>query len=529
MATIQIKNLAFTYEGAAEPVFCGLSFNMDSSWRLGLVGRNGRGKTTLLKLLAGQLTGSGQVVCPLPCEFFPFQVEGARPALEALIDALAPYTRWEREMAACLDLGTPAALQRFGEVELAYAAQEGYTIREALAREAAQMRVDPEALGRPFASFSPGEQARLKLAARFVRPGHFLLIDEPTNHLDQAGRQVVADYLGRKAGFLTASHDRSFLDQVCDHILALEKQGARLVAGNYSSYRENKRLQDDHERAQRDRILADVSRLRVSAGEKAAWSDRVEAGKTGGGPVDRGYIGARSAAMMKRAKAMEGRVQKQIEQKEALLKNLEYTSPLKLRPLPHPAPLLLRFEDVGIGFTGQPLFEGLSFTLAPGERLAVLGPNGAGKSTLLRLILGQLRPDAGRVWTPGGLVISHLPQTAEGLTGTPRALALREGLDLTLFLTILRKFDLPQAHFDREVAGFSLGQKKKVLLARSLARPAHLYLWDEPLNDIDPESREQLEELLADTSASLVFIEHERLFISRVATRELVLGQPGGL
>lgn len=524
MAAIQINNLSFTYEGSADAVFSGLSLVLDSSWRLGLVGRNGRGKTTLLRLLAGQLQGSGQILSGLAFDYFPYAVEESRPAEEALIDQLAPYTAWEQEMSACLAVSTPEALARFGELEQAYAAAEGYAIRDLLAREAALLGFSQEELHRPFHSFSPGEKTRLKLAALFLRPDHFLLIDEPTNHLDEAGRSLVADYLMRKSGFLTASHDRGFLDCVCDHILALEKQGARLVNGNYSSYRDNKRAQEAYERAQRDKIEADIGRLRVSAREKAGWSDKVEASKIGSGVYDRGYVGARSAAMMKRAKHIEQRVHQQIEEKEGLLRNLEYTSSLKLTPMKHPSPLLLRLEDVSFGYTAQPLFERLSFTLSPGERLAFTGHNGAGKSTLLRLILGNLQPTAGRVFTPAGLIISHLPQTAQGLTGTPRQLASTMGVDLTQLLTLLRKFDLPQEAFERDIQGFSLGQRKKTLLALSLAQQAHLYLWDEPLNDIDPESREQIEDLLLSTQASLVFIEHERVFIDRVATRELRLG-----
>jgi lincosamide and streptogramin A transport system ATP-binding/permease protein len=136
---------------------------------------------------------------------------------------------------------------------------------------------------------------------------------------------------------------------------------------------------------------------------------------------------------------------------------------------------------------------------------------------------GTLHPVSGRVWRPNGLIISMLPQTAAGLTGTPRDLARTRELDLTLFFTLLRKFDLPQESFDREISGFSLGQKKKTLLSLSLAQPAHLYLWDEPLNDIDPESREQIEDLLLDTGAAMAFIEHERHFISKVATGEFSL------
>ncbi len=525
MSIIQVKELYFSYEGSAQPVFSGLDFHMDSSWRLGLVGRNGRGKTTLLRLLAGQLHGQGSIVSSLPFDYFPFPADAARPAREALIDTLAPYTLWEKEMAACLAHPTPQALARYGEVEEAYAARDGYRVRDDLAREAQLLGIPAEELDRPLYSFSPGEQTRLKLAALFLRPGHFLLLDEPTNHLDEDGRALVAGYLRRKAGLMVVSHDRSFLDQVCTHILALEKQGARVVSGNYTTYRENKRRQDEFERAQRDRILADIGRLKQSAREKADWSDRVEATKFGadaGG--DRGYIGHKAAKMMKRSKSLENRIERQIEEQESLLKNLEYTSPVKLKPLAHRNPVLLRLENLCFSYDGTPLIEGLSLTMLPGERLALTGKNGAGKTTLLHLIMGLLQPCDGRVWLPRDLVISHLPQTAKGIAGTPREMAQARGLDLTLFFTLLRKFDLPQEHFDRDFSGFSLGQKKKTLVSLSLAQPAHLFLWDEPLNDIDPESREQIEEMLLETNASMVFIEHERAFIDRVATRELRLG-----
>ncbi len=527
MAIIQIKELHFTYEGSAEPVFSGLDFIMDSSWRLGLVGRNGRGKTTLLRLLAGELSGRGQIISSLPFDLFPFPVDGDGPAGETLVNALAPYTAWEKEMEACLKAGTPDAIERYGELEHLYVSREGYIIREYLKREAALAGIPPDALSRPFRSFSPGEQTRLMLAALFLRPGHFLLIDEPTNHLDSDGRDMVAGYLKTKTGFLAVSHDRDFLDSVCDHILALEKHGARVVNGNYSVYRENKRLQDEFERGERDRIMEDIGRLRVSACEKAGWSDRVEATKVGVGHIDRGYVGHKSAKMMKRAKQIEGRIQRGIAEKERLLKNIEYTAPLKLAPLIHGSPTLLRFGRVCFGYNEHPLIDSLDLTVSPGERLAIAGGNGAGKTTLLKLMTGELTPLSGTVWRASGLVISLLPQTAS-LSGTPRNIALTRGVDLTRFFTLMRKFDMPQESFERDAAGFSLGQRKKLLLSLSLASSAHLYLWDEPLNDIDPESREQIEDLLSGTQATMVFIEHEQTFIKHVATRVLRIEKTAG-
>ena len=523
MAIIQVKNLSFSYEGSAETVFSGLDFHMDSSWRLGLVGRNGRGKTTLLRLLAGQLQGQGEVLASLPLDYFPMQIARQRPALEALVDAVWPYTACEQQMEELLLEGSPKALAAYGEALSAYLAHDGYSARELLCREAALMGIDPGGLSRPFDSFSPGEQTRLMVAALFMRPGRFLLVDEPTNHLDAPTRDRMAEYLRGKSGFLVVSHDRDFLDSVCDHILGLEKQGARMVAGNYSAYIADKRRQDSLERARRERITQDIARLRGSAREKAAWSDRVEAGKIGQGVYDRGYVGAQSAKMMKRAKAIEGRIARQIGEKEGLLKNLEYTAPITMAPLPHDSPRLLRLDQVSFSFGDREIIPPLDLALAQGERLAIQGPNGSGKTTLLRLIAGDLAPGSGSIWRASGLVISVLPQTSLHLRGTPRELARARGLDQTRFLTFLRKFDLPREAFEQEASLLSLGQRKKVLLSLSLAAPAHLYLWDEPLNDIDPESREQIEEMLEATPATLVFIEHERAFVRKIATRSISL------
>lgn len=523
MAVIQIQDYFFAYNGNITPVFEGLNFHMDSSWRLGLVGRNGRGKTTLLRLLAGQLKGHGQIISSLPFDLFPYEVDLDRPAGEALIDALAPYTQWETQMRDLLSQSTPEAIRQYGEIEHQYSLLDGYVIRDYLAREAAMLGVPPENLDRPLSTFSPGEQTRLKLAALFLRKGHFLLIDEPTNHLDTAGRALVADYLKTKSGFLAVSHDRDLLDTVCTHILALEKQGARVVAGNYSTYRKNKRNQDELEREQNERIKADIRRLKQSAREKSDWSDRVEATKIGQGPCDRGFIGHKAAKMMKRSKAIETRIARQIKEQEALLLNVEQAAPLKLQPLPPIGPVVMRFDKVDFGYGDKPLIQQLDLMIKPGERLALTGQNGSGKTTLLKLMKGDLTPTTGNIWQPRGLILSYLPQTSAHLSGTPRELAVQTGLDLTLFLTLLRKFDFAHELFDRDIRGFSLGQRKKVLLATTLSQQAHLYLWDEPLNDIDPESREQIEDMLADTGATMVFIEHERAFLDKVKTRELTL------
>ena len=523
MSIIQVQNLSFTYPGAYTPVFSDLTFAMSTDWRLGMVGRNGRGKTTLMRLLAGELTGSGQIVSSVQFDLFPPEADENQSALACMKGVIAPFELWERQMDELLADGGREALAAWGEIEQAYAAQDGYVIDELIAREAERMEIDHRELSRPMNSFSPGERTRLLLAAMFLRKNRFLLIDEPTNHLDMAGREVVAKYLKHRQGFIVVSHDRWFLDQVADHVMALQKTGVHIEQGNYSSYRANKALRDQFEREENERLESDIRRLKETAMEKSEWSDRVEATKIGNGPTDRGRIGHLAAKMMKRSLAIRTRIDREIEEKEALLHDLEHASALTLHPLRHPAKILLRLNDVSAGYDGKAIFEHMSFEVEQGDRLMLAGSNGSGKSTLVKLLLGQLQPMAGRFACASNLVISHMPQTADALAGTPVELAEREGLRLDYFLMLLRKLDFRREAFERDMSGYSMGMKKKVLLAASLSKPAHLYIWDEPLNYIDLESREQIERMLMDSEATMIFVEHDQAFAQNIARKVIRL------
>ncbi len=169
------------------------------------------------------------------------------------------------------------------------------------------------------------------------------------------------------------------------------------------------------------------------------------------------------------------------------------------------------------------VFAPLSFTIRRGDRINLVGQNGAGKTSLLRLLTGQAAPSSGTLRLASGLVISYLPQDTGGLSGSVTDYAERHGLDRTMFLTFLRKLDFPRVQFEKPMEQFSMGQKKKVLLARSLCEPAHLYLWDEPLNYIDLLSRGQIEELLLESRPTILFVEHDRLFCERIATEKICL------
>lgn len=488
MSMIKIENLTFSYPTSDDLIFDHVNFQLDTDWKLGFVGRNGRGKTTLMRLLMGEYEYSGRISCSVQFDYFPYPVSDGFRLTAEILEEICPFAQeWE------------------------------------ILRELSYLNVEPDVLWRPYATLSHGEQTKVLLAALFLNEGHFLLIDEPTNHLDSRGRDIVASYLKKKKGFILVSHDRRFLDQCVDHILSLNRSTIEVQSGNFSSWMENFERQQASEAAQNERLKTDIRRLRQSAGRTAAWSDRVEASKTGA--ADKGYVGHKAAKMMKRAKSIEKRQQQAIEQKEELLKNQETAEQLKLLPLIYRSETLVVFSEVSACYDGKPVCSPVSFTVRRGDRIVLEGRNGSGKSSLLKLLAenvqGSPLSHTGMISVGSGLVISYVPQDASWLSGSIAQFAREHRINETLFRAILRKLDFSRTQFEKDISGFSGGQKKKVLIARSLCEQAHLYIWDEPLNFIDIYSRMQIEQLIREFSPAMLIVEHDRAFCDAIEARKV--------
>lgn len=317
MSMIRVENLTFSYPSSYDAVFENANFQIDTDWKLGFVGRNGRGKTTLLNLLLGKYEYSGKIISSVQFDYFPYPVSDKTRMTEDILQEVCPNAEeWE------------------------------------LMRELSYLDVDVDVLWRPFETLSNGEQTKVLLAALFLNEGHFLLIDEPTNHLDAGAREKVSAYLKKKKGFILVSHDRRFLDGCVDHILSLNRATIEVQTGNFSSWMENFERQQEFEAAQNEKLKKDISRLQQSARRSSDWSDAVERSKNGtrnsGSKIDKGYVGHKAAKMMKRSKTIEARQQQAIEQKSALLKNAETVDTLKIHPLAYHADLLVSFSDVSI-------------------------------------------------------------------------------------------------------------------------------------------------------------------------------------
>ena len=488
MSLIRVSNLTFAYEGSYQNIFENVSFDLDSDWKLGLTGRNGRGKTTLLRLLCGGLEYRGRIDCALVCDYFPFPINDPHRRTMPLLSSLAPQAAsWQLE------------------------------------RELRLLNIDESAFDRPFNSLSAGEQTKALLATLFLRQNRFLLLDEPTNHLDLPSRRLVGEYLRGKRGFLLVSHDRDFLDSCIDHIMSIDKTKIEIQRGNFSTWWENRQRREAYEHAADERLRREIKHLTEDARRSAAWADKVEKSKIGnretsGVKPDKGYIGAKSAKMMKRSLSARTRRERALEEKQSLLKDVERADGLFLRPLQHHARLLAEARALSINYSGRSALGPFSFSLEQGQRLALIGANGSGKSSLIQLILGQEIPHQGQLRLAHGLIISYLPQRSGPLAGSLREFVRQAGVQESLCLTLLRKLDFSREHFQLDMAELSAGQQKKLLLATSLAKPAHLYIWDEPLNYIDVLSRIQIEEVIAGYAPTALLVEHDAAFIRRVAT-----------
>ncbi|MED2867648.1 Lsa family ABC-F type ribosomal protection protein [Bacillus thuringiensis] len=490
MSMIKVQDLTFSYPGSFDNIFESVNFQIDTDWKLGFIGRNGRGKTTFFNLLLGNYEYGGKILASVEFNYFPYSVADKNKFTHEILEEICPQAEdWE------------------------------------FLREISYLNVDAEVIYRPFKTLSNGEQTKVLLAALFLNEGQFLLIDEPTNHLDTDARKIVSDYLRKKKGFILISHDRIFLDGCVDHILSINRANIEVQSGNYSSWKLNFDRQQEHEEATNERLQKDIGRLKQASKRSASWSHDVEASKNGtrnsGSKLDKGFVGHKAAKMMKRAKNLESRQQKAIEEKSKLLKNVEKTESLKLEQLQFKSNELITLVDVSVKYDNQIVNDSISFIVEQGDRIVLDGTNGSGKSSILKLILGHPIQHTGLVILGTGLIISYVQQDTSHLRGSLSDFIEQHKIDETLFKSILRKMDFDRIQFEKDISHYSGGQKKKLLIAKSLCEKAHIYIWDEPLNFIDIYSRMQIEELIQQFNPTMVIVEHDKAFQQTVATKTI--------
>lgn len=489
MTTISIHNLSFAYPGQPA-LFSHLNLDLNTDWRLGLLGRNGRGKTTMMQLLMGQFSHQGTIASDVHFAYYPLSVnDQSELAGEALIEASGNLSleQWQIE------------------------------------RELNLMHTNPDILWQPYWTLSGGERTKCQLATLFAQPKHFFLLDEPTNHLDIQGRQIVVDYLKKKQqGFIITSHDQDFVDQLVNHTLVIENQNVVLEQGNYTTYFAQKQRRDQTAIHTNQQLAASIKSLQKERQQRQQWAQRAENEKRHNSHADKGFIGAKAAKMMKKTISTTHRLDQAISQKRGLLTEVESIAPLTINLQPTHHHTLLDINQLSLKVHERTLFKPVSCCVSAHDQVALLGPNGAGKSSIVKAIQSQFdgRID-GEIQLAQGLKISYVRQDFSGNHGSLESFAKENSLEYNTLLNLLRKLGMARQTFQVPIEKMSMGQQKRVEIAKSLAMPANLYIWDEPLNYLDTYNQQQLIQLIQESRPPLLFVEHDTHFIQAIASQKV--------
>lgn len=529
MAQIEIRDLTFYYDDYYHPVFEHLNVNLDTDWKMALVGRNGRGKSTLLRLLEGSLEATaGEIKRSGTVSYFPYSYDVAftkagdvvKECIGGLRSLELQLKEYEENFYECDNEAYFEALNRYIELD-------GYAMESRICKEILQMGLPTELLEQEFITLSGGEQTCMLIIALFLRKDAFVLLDEPTNHLDKAKKEHLKEYLKKKKGYIIASHDTVFLDAVADHILAINKADLSIEQGNYSTWRRNMELKEQFELRTRQRLMQEISQLERQSKLTRGWSD------IGNKQKYRFASHARTngtRAYMRQAKAAEQQIRDNLEEKKQLLRNLEEEKQLSIYQEILEQECLISAENISFSYEGSssPVLEEVTLHVYPGDKIWIRGQNGAGKTTLLKLLSGKLRGTGIR--RKGGLSIVYVTQEPACSRGNVKNY-LREGLQAeedyhaihTKFKELCRLFDLPEDFEQRPLETLSSGELKKVDIARTLAGNHQVLFLDEPLNYMDVYFKSQLEAALLDEELTVVFVEHHEEFGRKIANKVLDL------
>jgi len=476
LVTLQDAGLAF----GLHPLLDRANLVVEEGERIGLIGRNGTGKSSLLAVIAGvRELDDGEARRADGARIVMVEQEPELPQAASLRESLSLRGR----------------LGRIGDE------RERWRLEARLVEYLHRFGVD-EAIAP--ASASGGERKRAALALAFALEPDLLLLDEPTNHLDIGAIGDLEQHVRKARAVIVVTHDRAFLDAVATRIVELDRGLLRSYPGNFAAWRARR----DDELAAEEVTSRKFDRFWK---QEEAWIRRgIEARRT----RDMGRVRRLDALRVERA------------QRRERLGNVK----LALDAGERSGKLVVELENVGKRFDGRPIVRGLSTRVMRGDRVGVIGPNGAGKSTLLKLMLGELEPDEGRIRRGTNLAIAYFDQMREALDDTrtladtisPGADWIEIGGQRRHVLSYLGDFLFPPERAKAPVATLSGGERNRLLLARLFARPANLLVLDEPTNDLDIESLELLEETLQGYEGTLLLVSHDRAFLDNVVTQTLV-------
>ena len=511
MIDISVSNVSKEFE-VGRKILDGVTFQVDTGERVGLLGKNGAGKTTLFRILTGELEpDEGQVsvasgkrvglITQIPVYPAGYTVEMVlRAAFQRLKDMEAEMESLTARMAA--GESDPALLRRYDALTVAFESGGGYDVETPLNKVCNGLDISADMRARPFADLSGGEKTRVNLGRLILEDTDVLLLDEPTNHLDLRCSEWLEDYLAKfKGTVLTISHDRWFLDKVVSRVVELENGRAEFYAGNYSYYVEEKERRYQEKLRQYEKEQAKIEQLQAAADKMHLWA----------------FMG--NDKLHKRAFSMEKRIER-LRKTDKPRKDRKLD--IKFGEREFRGDEVMVIKDLKKSFGDRTLFDHVDLEVTGGERIALLGDNGTGKSTLIKMIMGEEVPDEGKIRLGPTVKIGYLPQIIHfdrpdrNLVDTmlyAQNCSTQEARDR------LAAFDFRGEDVFKSVSALSGGEQSRLRLCMLMDSKINLLILDEPTNHLDLNSREWIEEAVADYTGNLLFVSHDRYFINQFATR----------
>jgi ABC transport system ATP-binding/permease protein len=510
MALLGLKEVTIAFGGP--PLLDHASFSIEPGERLCLLGRNGAGKSTVMKLLDGTLTPdegevvrrTGVTVARLEQEI-PEDVDGTiyDVVAQGLGDVGQLVARYHAASHRVSTEHSESALREMDRLHHALDTANAWAVQTRVETVLEHLALDPDA---PFAKASGGRKRQTLLARALVRDPDVLLLDEPTNHLDVDAIEWMEQFLvDRGTTLLFVTHDRAFLRRVATRIVELDR--GRIVdwGADYDLYVERKAAALEAEEKEREEFEKKIARETVRL---------------------RSSITARRTLNEGRARRLDA-----MRRERAAWREREGTVRLTSVEAERSGRLVIEARGVSVVLGGRQILRDVSTTIMRGDKVGIIGPNGSGKTTLLRVLLGELAPDSGSVRLGTGLEVLYFDQLREQLDPERSVFdSIAEGADwITIageqkhVLSYLQDFLFPPERARTPVRALSGGERNRLLLARLFTRTFNVLVLDEPTNDLDMETLDLLEELLLDFSGTLLLVSHDRAFLDAVVTSTLVL------
>ncbi len=517
MAILALNKLSLAY--LEKEVLSDCSLTIEPGAKVGLTGRNGAGKTSLFRLLTGEINPTGgEIILPRGAKVGIMEQEikhTGRTLRQELLSVFRPLTELSHRIDQVNFLLSQPDIsdnERHRLLEQQYTLNEEFVNRGGLTYES---RVNSSLLGlgftredfdRPLEQLSGGQRSKLSLARLLLSESDLLLLDEPTNHLDVAALEWLEDFLrSLNTTFIVISHDRFFLDRVTTQTIHLENRHMKLYKGGYTEFRRQYRLERETALRHNANINREINRMEGIIKQQKQWNRE----KT----LVMAHSKEKSLERLKNDLV-------ELEQQQAGLK-------FHFAAAPSSGNDLLTITDAAKSFDGRQIFQNLQMQLKKSEKVCLLGANGVGKTTLFRLITGELAPDNGSVAHGAGLKIGYYDQLQKLEESSSTILDYLRNtypkLTETRLRTALAAFLFPAETLDKPCSVLSGGEKARLGLLKILLAEPNLLLLDEPTNHLDIDGREALEQALINYDGAVLAISHDRYFINALAERVLTL------